>query len=109
MDCIFCKIAKKEAKADIVFEKEEIIAFLDIAPKAPFHILIIPKKHISSLKEVTPQDKQILAELLLGAKEIAKEKGLAGYKVIINVGKKGGQIIEHLHLHLLSGEIKKLP
>ena len=103
VDCIFCKIAKKEAPTDPVFEGEKIIAFHDIHPSAPIHILIVPKKHIASIKELEEEDRELLGEMFLTAKKIAAEKGLAGYKLIINVGREGGQIVDHLHLHLMAG------
>lgn len=104
-DCIFCKIINKEIPTDFLFENERIVAFADIKPSAPVHILIIPKKHISSVEEVGEEDKELLGELFLVAKKIAKEKGLNknGYKLAVNVGKGGGQEVFHLHLHLLGG------
>jgi histidine triad (HIT) family protein len=109
MDCVFCKIINRELPSSIIFESDSILAFNDINPKAPIHILIVPKKHIISLAEIKEQDKKLISELMFVAKEIAKEKGLKGYKLIINVGREGGQVIEHLHLHLLSGKPMKLP
>lgn len=105
MDCLFCKIAKKELTADIVYEDEKFIAFRDIHPKAPIHILIVPKKHIISVDHIKPEDKELIGELILIAQKIAREQGMArtGYKLVFNVGKGGGQEIEHLHLHLLAG------
>jgi len=104
--CIFCQIAEKKSPADIVFEDDKIIAFKDINPSANIHILIIPKKHISSLNDIKREETELLGELLFRAKEIAKEKDIAsqGYKVVINTGEDGGQIIDHLHVHLLGGE-----
>lgn len=102
MDCIFCKIASKEAPAKIVYEDENVIAFPDIDPKAPVHILIIPKKHIPSVDHVEIEDKTLMGELILAAQKIAREKGLDGYKLEIYVGRSAGQVIDHLHLHLLS-------
>lgn len=107
MDCLFCKIAKKEAPAEIIFEDEKIIVFKDIYPKAPIHFLIIPKKHISSIDSMEVNDKILMGELILVAKKIAKEQNLKGYKLMINVGRDGGQLIDHLHLHLLSGKISE--
>ena len=104
MDCIFCKIAKGEIDSTKVFENDQIVAFYDINPKARVHILIIPKKHIESVKHIEQIDKELIGELFLIAKEIAKEKNLVGYKLIINVGREGGQLVDHLHLHLLSGD-----
>ena len=108
-NCLFCQIAKKEAPAEIVYEDKKIIAFNDIYPKAPFHVLIIPKKHIPSVDHIEIRDKDLMGELLLVAQKIAKEKNLKGYKLMINVGREGGQIVDHLHLHLLSGKISGTP
>lgn len=108
-DCLFCKIIKKEIPAEIVCENEEVIAFKDIKPKASLHILILPKKHIESVNHLGVEDKYLMGDLFLAAKKIAKEKNLEGYKLAVNVGRKGGQLIDHLHLHLLGGEIKDIP
>lgn len=111
MSCLFCKIIDKEVPSEIVYEDERFLAFRDIHPKAPLHILIVPKKHISSINELKTEDKELMGRFLLTAKEIAKKLGLSkiGYKLIFNVGKGGGQLIEHLHLHLLSGKPVQLP
>lgn len=101
-ECIFCKIANKEALAEVVYEDDKIIAFKDIRPQAPIHLLIIPKKHIPSVDHLEITDKTLMGELFLIAQKIAKEKKLKGYKLQINVGRLAGQIIDHLHLHLLS-------
>ena len=106
MDCIFCKIAKGEIPSAKVFESDKIIAFNDIHPKARLHILIVPKKHIESVKNLEEIDGRLIGELFLAAKEIAKEKNLEGYKLVVNVGREGGQLVDHLHLHLLSGDVK---
>jgi len=108
-DCLFCKITNKEISSDIVYEDSEIVAFKDIKPKASIHILILPKKHIESVNHLEIEDKNLMGNLFLAAKKIAKEKDLKGYKLAINVGRKGGQLIDHLHLHLLGGEIKEMP
>lgn len=102
MDCIFCKIANKELNSEIIFENNNIIAVKDIHPKVPIHILIIPKKHIESVKEIEEKDKELMGEILLTARDIGKEKGLEGYKLVFNVGRKAGQVIDHIHMHLLS-------
>ena len=104
MECLFCKIANKEIPSEIVYEDEKILAFKDINPLAPVHILIILKKHISSLDQVEIEDKTLMGELIMAAQKIAREKNLKGYNIQINVGRKAGQIIDHLHLHLLSGK-----
>jgi histidine triad (HIT) family protein len=104
-NCLFCKIANKEAPADIVYEDDKIVAFKDIHPKAPIHLLIVPKKHIPSVDHLELADKELMGELILTAQKIAKKIGVAksGYKLVFNVGKGGGQLITHLHLHLLAG------
>lgn len=104
MDCIFCKIINGEIPSEKVFQGEKIIAFNDIYPKAKIHILLVPKKHIESVKNLEGVDKELIGELFLTAKEIAKEKNMEGYKLVINVGRDGGQLVDHLHLHLLSGD-----
>jgi len=108
MTCLFCKIAKKEEAANIIYEDNKFIAFKDIYPKASFHILIVPKKHISSINHLKIDDKTLMGELILVAQEIARQNNLKGYKLLINVGREGGQIIDHLHLHLLSGNFSGL-
>ncbi len=102
MDCIFCKIINKEKPADFLYEDDKVIVIKDINPKAPVHLLIIPKKHIPSVEEVGLEDRELMGDLILTAKNIAKEKNLNGYKLLINVGRSVGQIIDHLHMHLLS-------
>lgn len=107
-DCIFCKIGKHDLPAKIEYEDNEIIAFHDIAPKAPVHILVVPKKHIESVKSLDDKNIAIVGKLVLVAQKLALEKKLAGYRLIFNVGKDGGQIVPHLHLHLLGGERKAI-
>ena len=102
MSCIFCKIINKQELSGILYENNKFIVIKDINPKAPVHLLIIPKKHIPSVKEIGQEDKELLGELILVAKEFAEQKCLKGYKLIINVGREDGQIIDHLHLHLLA-------
>ncbi|NIM57713.1 MAG: HIT domain-containing protein [Candidatus Aminicenantes bacterium] len=104
-DCIFCKIINKEIPASIVFEDEEIIAFNDINPQAPIHILLIPREHFASLNEVPEEKKTILSHLLLTARQIAQEKGIAekGYRIVLNTERDSGQEVLHIHLHLLGG------
>jgi len=108
-DCLFCKIAKGEEEAEIVYEDDQVVAFKDINPKASTHLLLIPKQHIASLKEAQEEHQQLLGKLMLTAKEIADDKDAAGYKLVMNVGEKGGQMVEHLHLHLLIGKPKQWP
>lgn len=102
-DCIFCKIINKEEPSDFVYENDKFIVIKDINSKAPIHLLIIPKKHIHSVNHLEEGDKELIGEMILCAKKIAKEKNLAGYKLLINVGRKAGQMVDHIHIHLLSG------
>ena len=104
-DCIFCKIAAGEIPSTRVFEDETCIAFNDLTPQAPTHILIIPRDHVDSLDKAKAADKETLGHLLLTAAEIAREQGFAenGYRVVINTNSDGGQTVFHLHVHLLAG------
>ncbi|WP_251358948.1 histidine triad nucleotide-binding protein [Kangiella sp. TOML190] len=102
-DCIFCKIIDDEIPSSKVYENEQILVFKDIAPKAPVHLLMIPKKHIPSLAEVTADDSDLLGYMLSKVPEIAKTAGLKGFRTIINTGKEGGQIVFHIHIHILGG------
>lgn len=106
MDCIFCKIANKEIPSDIVFENQKVIAFRDINPVAPVHILVIPKTHVESVQALEGEDYNLLAEIFKAIKEIAVKEGIdkSGYRVISNSGKDGGQEVFHLHFHILGGE-----
>jgi len=100
-NCIFCKIAAKKLPSKIQYEDEDMVAFDDIAPKALVHILIVPKKHIESIKKLKNEDTELMGKLILVARKIAQEKDLKGYKLLFNVGREGGQLVDHLHLHLL--------
>jgi len=110
-DCLFCKIAHKEVPADIIYEDKDFMAFYDKYPKAPLHILIIPKKHIASVNDLEDKDENFIGRLILLAKKIAQSFPQArnGYKLVFNVGPGGGQVINHLHLHLLAGKGIKMP
>lgn len=103
-DCLFCDIASGKKESRIAYENENFLAFHDINPKAPFHLLIIPKKHIESIDHVELNDKELMGEMIMVAQEIAKEQHLKGYKLLINVGREGGQVIDHLHLHLMANK-----
>lgn len=109
--CIFCKIANREIPAKLVFEDEQIIAFEDINPQAPIHILLIPKEHFSSLKEIPEEKKELLSLLLLKARQIAHDKGMAekGYRIVLNTGKDSGQEVFHIHFHLIGGRRMNWP
>jgi len=101
-DCIFCKIINGEFGTEFVYENEYVVAFNDINPKAPVHILVVPKVHVASLNEL--DDKQLMGELLAAVKETAKKAGLKSYKTLINTGKEAGQEVFHLHLHILGNK-----
>jgi histidine triad (HIT) family protein len=106
METIFSKILRKEIPATVVYEDEQVLAFRDIHPLAPVHIVIIPKKEIVSLATAEAADEALLGHLLLVAQQIAKQEGIAesGYRVVTNAGTEGGQEVQHLHFHLLGGK-----
>src|SRR5438105_4485306 len=97
-DCIFCKIGAGEVPSDTVFEDAEIKAFKDIHPSAPIHILVIPKEHVDSIAHLKNNHEGLIAKIIYRAKDIAEEMKLTGYKIVFNVGRDGGQVIDHLHL-----------
>lgn len=103
MDCIFCKLIEGAIPSKKVFENDRILAFHDIQPAAPVHILIIPKKHIATMNDVTDEDDEVIAEMFAVARQIAKEQGIAesGYRLVNNVNADGGQLVYHLHIHVL--------
>jgi histidine triad (HIT) family protein len=104
-DCLFCKIANGETATEILFENDTLVVFKDINPSAPVHLLIVPKKHIRSVNDLTEADKPILSEMMMVGKEMAEQQGVArsGYRVFVNVERGGGQVIFHLHMHLIGG------
>jgi histidine triad (HIT) family protein len=106
MECVFCKIIKGEIPATVVFENDLVLAFENIKPVHPVHVLIIPKKHIANIQEAGGADKDVLAQMMLAVSEIAKAKGVdkSGYRLIVNHGKDSGQSVDHLHIHLVGGE-----
>lgn len=108
MECLFCNIVEKKVKADMVLEREKFVAFRDIHPKAPVHLLAVPRKHIDSVAHLQKEDVGLMGELLFFAKEVAREQSLEGYKLQINVGRKGGQVIDHIHLHILGGNAEEI-
>ena len=103
MDCLFCKIATKEVPSDVFFEDGDVKVFKDIHPKAPVHFLVIPKLHIQSIAHLEVDHNEVIAKLIWAAKRVAETSGLKGYKLVFNVGREGGQVIDHLHLHVLGG------
>lgn len=104
-DCLFCKIAHGQMNTEFIFENDSLVVFRDINPHAPVHLLIVPKRHIRSINDLDTGDNDILAEMMMIAKEMAKKENVnaSGYKLLFNVEKGGGQVIFHLHLHLLGG------
>ncbi len=103
MDCIFCKIAASEIPSQTVMEDADIKIFKDIHPKAPVHLLCIPKVHVQSIAHLKADHSDMIAKMLYAARDVASKMGLAGYKLVFNVGREGGQVVDHLHLHILGG------
>lgn len=103
--CIFCQIARGEAPGDIVYQDAQIVAFRDIHPRAPTHILVIPREHIAGVAEASEEQAALLGRLLLRAAALAQQEGLGqrGYRLVINYGPDSGQVVPHLHLHILGG------
>jgi len=103
-DCIFCNIVNKDQPTEILYEESDFIVIRDIKPLAPTHLLIIPKEHIASINNLEKKHRQLIGDMFLLAKKVAKEQGISeGYKLAFNTGRKGGQLIDHLHLHLMGG------
>ena len=105
MNCLFCKIAQGEVSATVLHDDTEMMAFRDIRPQAPTHVLIIPKQHIATIDDADSKDEQLLGRMILAAKKLAKSEGLSdvGYRLVFNVNSGGGQEVYHIHLHLLGG------
>ena len=103
--CVFCRIVRRESPAEIEYEDDDVVAFPDIYPKAPVHLLIVPKRHIESVMTLEPEDTSVAGRLLLVARRIGEAKGLAegGYRLAVHCGPEGGQIVYHLHLHFMAG------
>jgi len=110
-DCLFCRIVDGDIPADVIHESESTIAFRDINPQAPTHVLIIPRRHISTINDLTAGDEELVGSLHLAAKQIAKEEGLEddGYRVVMNCGESAWQSVFHIHLHLLGGRLLNWP
>ncbi len=110
-NCIFCKIINKEVPSKIVYEDEKVLAFNDINPRAPIHVLLISKEHFGTLNEIPEGKKDILSHLLLKARQVAQEKGIAenGYRIVLNTERDSGQEVFHIHFHLLGGRQMKWP
>ncbi len=110
-DCLFCKIGEKEVPADIVHATDHVVAFRDINPKAPTHILIMPREHLDSIAEVSRAHADVLAEMVEAAAHLARAEGIdrSGWRLVANVGRDGGQTVQHLHFHLLGGRAMRWP
>ena len=104
-DCLFCRIVNKELSSKIVYEDEQVVAFEDINPQAPVHVLLVPKQHLAHTLEVTDASAPLLGRLVLAANRIARDRGVAesGFRLVLNTNRDGGQLIFHLHAHLLAG------
>ncbi|OPY70104.1 MAG: HIT-like protein [Syntrophorhabdaceae bacterium PtaU1.Bin034] len=104
-NCVFCQIVAGEKEADIVYQDESLVVFRDIRPYAPVHLLIVPRKHIRSINDLVDEDKEIVAAMIMRAREVAKQVSVnrSGYKLVFNVEKGAGQVVFHLHLHLIGG------
>ena len=110
-DCLFCKIVEGEIPADIVFESDDVLAFRDVNPQAPTHILIIPRQHISTTNDLTENHELIMGRLFSAAKIIAAQEGVSdeGYRMVVNCNEKAGQTVFHIHMHLLAGRSMNWP
>ncbi len=104
-DCLFCKIRDGEIPADIVYENDDVIAFRDVNPQAPLHVLIVPRKHIATVNDVQPDDAMVMGKLFLAAQHIAAQEDIAddGYRLVVNCNSKAGQTVFHIHMHVLGG------
>lgn len=111
MDCIFCKIIAKEIPANIAYEDDQLLAFHDISPQAPSHMLIIPKRHIATLNDLSSDDGDLISHMVLTATKLADEQSLAksGYRLVWNCNEQGGQEVFHIHLHLMGGRVMHWP
>ncbi|MGI6270240.1 MAG: histidine triad nucleotide-binding protein [Candidatus Howiella sp.] len=109
-DCLFCKIAEGEIPSTKIYETDAVLAFRDIDPQAPFHVVIIPKTHIASAKEITADNSGLIAQVFEAAAVIAKEQGLEnGFRIVNNCGEEGGQTVGHIHFHMLAGRLLAWP
>jgi histidine triad (HIT) family protein len=109
MDCIFCKIASGEIKSELLYEDEAVVAFRDINPVAPTHVLVIPREHIARISDVRENQAELVGRMHLAARKVAESQGLADYRLVINCGEEAGQAVFHLHLHVLGGRRMNWP
>ena len=102
-DCIFCKIASADIHAELVYQDEDVLAFRDLNPQAPVHVLVIPRKHIATINDIQVEDTDVIGKLYLAAKQVAQQEGMAedGYRCVMNCNQHGGQAVYHIHLHVL--------
>ena len=110
-DCLFCKIVTGDIQSEKVFENDHVIGFQDLNPQAPTHVLVIPKKHVSTINDLQDEDKALVGEMYMAARQIAADQGLAekGYRTVMNCNEEAGQTVFHIHLHLLGGRRMKWP
>ncbi len=104
-DCLFCGIAAGTVPADVIYQTDEVVAFRDLHPQAPLHALVIPRKHIATINDITPEDQTVIGEMYLAAAQIVGEAGLSesGFRTVMNCNRQGGQTVYHIHLHVLGG------
>jgi histidine triad (HIT) family protein len=104
-DCVFCRIIARQSPADVEYEDDAVLAFRDIYPKAPVHVLIVPKRHIASVSAAEPGDAELLGRCVVAARAIAEAKGFGerGYRLVVNTGPEGGQVVYHVHFHFMAG------
>ena len=109
--CLFCKIVNKEVPAKLLFEDDDVVAFHDINPGAPTHVLVIPKRHVASLNDVGPAEAELLGKIVVAGRRVAEETGIAdkGYRVVINTGPSAGQSVFHIHMHVIGGRAMSWP
>ena len=110
-DCLFCKMVSGEIQPDVVFEDDEVLAFRDVNPQAPVHVLVIPKSHIATTNELTPEHAGLIGKMVLAARQIAADEGVAepGYRMVMNCNPEAGQSVYHIHLHMLGGRPMNWP
>ena len=110
-DCLFCKMVSGEIQPDVVFEDDEVLAFRDVNPQAPVHVLVIPKSHIATTNELTPEHAGLIGKMVLAARQIAADEGIAepGYRMVMNCNPEAGQSVYHIHLHMLGGRPMNWP
>lgn len=110
-ECLFCQIASGQLASDIVYEDNDVVAFNDISPGAPTHLLVVPRRHIANLNDIKPQDGELLGKMVSTAIKLAKQRSLddKGYRLVVNTGLEAGQTVDHIHLHLLGGRTLSWP